>query len=200
MKATKAIIVVLALVLPGWLGSCLGPRPPEPTPRPRPTLPVMTRVPAPVPYPTLGPDENVDGVVVDRSLAVPPAPTLLGWPKTFVITVSDDGIRWDGDVLLRWRHPAPPGVDYYEVWHGLWQPYSTPENEGTTTALRFLSDAPGQDFVYQSGAPGFDYHGGLDSWAVTACNRAGCSAKSNEVGVVTYSLKQGIEHLPQLGQ
>lgn len=167
---------------------------------PRPILPVATRMPAPRPYPTLGPDEPSFDSAQDawqtRALAVPPAPTLLGAPRTFVITVADDGLRWNGDVLLRWRHPAPPGVDYYEVRHGLNQPYTTGEREGTTTALRFLSDAPGQDFVYQSGTPGAAVAGDLDAWRIKACNRAGCSDPSNAIGVMTFSLRQGSAALP----
>ncbi len=187
----KVARIVGALVLLVLLTGCV--RAVGPTP-----VPIVTRAPTPVPWPTLGLDEAPTDATT-RALGSPSAPVLLGSPRTFVVTEYEDYCRWAGDVLLRWRHSNPPSVDYYEVWHGLNQPYSSPDLEGTTTALRWLSDAPGQDFVYNSGdygipsgCVGVSIAGDVDTWQVRACNRAGCSGPSNEIAVMSFSLRQGM--------
>lgn len=206
MRRLVLMGLVIGLLIP-WLGACQGerPRPPRQTP-----VPVATLVPTRVPWPTLGPSFDFAGQTApgsaqdadaaaetgERGLPSAPAAPVLLSGRSIVLTVSDDGERWEGDVLLRWRHANPPGVDYYEVRHGLNAPYSNPDLDGTTTALRFLSDAPGQDFVYLGGTAGATIAGDLDTYTVRACNRAGCSAASNEIGVMSFSLRQGIPELP----
>ncbi len=201
MKAVRLVPLWLVLALLVMLPQQCGGRPRPPAPTPRPTLPVITRVPAPVPLPTVGPDSSQDAVSRGTWwFGAPRAAVLLGAPQTQVFTVVDDGTYWNGDVLLKWRHPNPGSVNFYEVWHGLNTPYIEPgvrgELEGTTSALRWWSDAPGQSFTYMTLTPGVDIMGGLDTWKIVACNRAGCAAPSNEIGVVTYSLNQGMKELP----
>lgn len=185
-------VFLAGVLLVPWLGACQGerPRPPRATP-----VPIVTLAPTRVPWPTLGPDDTYQSAPAARSVSVPAAPSLLSG-RTVVLTVEDDGQRWEGDVLLRWRHASPPGVDYYEVRHGLNQPYSSPDLDGTTTALRYLADAPGQTLIYLGGTAGATIAGDLDTYTVRACNRAGCSAASNEIGVITFSVRQGIPFLP----
>lgn len=183
------------------------------TAQPRPTRAISletpvagpTWVPAPIPLPTLGPDGlagPLNETATRWTFSVPSAPTLLGWPATRLINEQMLTALWETDVLLRWTHASPPGSNWYQVWTAVDAPYFEPGNcagcglEGVTSAQRFVSDAEGLTFSPTHGLAQSDVMGRVQTYQVLACNRAGCSAPSNEMGVIVYSLDQGIPDLP----
>ena len=188
--------------------------------RPRPTVgPMLTRVPAPIPRPTASPLGVAITTVTApgwglRTVSAPDAPVALAAPESDVVNVvcvgdciTNGGPSWvTSDARVAWTHPDPLSVDYYEVWTAIDQAYcdSTPcpegyEQVGTTTGL---------ELVVENAPPGFNPVGGTEGASimsrivvahVRACNVGGCSAPSNEIGAVNYSLLQGISRLPEPG-
>lgn len=158
--------------------------------------------PAPAPRATLGP-RMPEAWGLEAAPAAPAAPVLLTAPHTALINSQQAiGGLWRADVLLRWSHPSPPGTNWYRVYAAVDEPYFDPatcatcELEGETTALRWVSAAPGLAFYPDNWDAEANLMSRMQTYRVVACNRGGCSAVSNEVGVVSYSLNQGIPNLP----
>lgn len=154
-----------------------------------------------MPIPTLGP--LLEEYETRLPFAAPAAPTILGWPATRLVNEQQLTSLWETDVLLRWTHPSPPGSNWHQVWTAVDEPYFEPgacaacRLEGITSAQRFVSDAEGLSFIpdYWTGG-GADLMSRIQTYRVVTCNRAGCSAPSNEMGAVVYSVNQGIPELP----
>lgn len=142
-------------------------------------------------------DRQVAGVV----LTAPAVPVILAPPFTRVINSQQLTTTWSADVLLRWSHQRPPGTVWYQVWRSDDEPYFEPATctacalEGTTTAQRWVSTAPGLEFTPDWWNPAVTIRSDFETYRVVACNLRGCSAASAPKVVVSYSLNQGIGEL-----
>lgn len=181
-----------------------GPERARPTVRPRPTLMVATRVPAPVPIPTVSP------LNIGSGMGTPAPPVLLSGPESAVVNVTcrgdcvtGGGPSWlTSDVLLKWRHPDPPGVDEYLVYRARMEPYFEPETclrcelVGTTTGLELVVPDSPPGFNPVGGTAGMEMMTEIDFYVVRAVNAGGASGSSNRVGSQTWSLMQGASFIP----
>lgn len=183
-------------------------------PRPPTVSPMLTRVPAPVPRPTLGPsfDPAQDGSdrAWSRSLSAPDAPVALAAPESAVVNVVcvgycvvGGGPSWvTSEMRVTWTHPDPASVDEYEVWRATDEPYFDPDS---CTGCELATITTGLAAVVSDSPPGFNPVGGtqganimsrIDTYVIRARNAGGASTASNSIGVVSFSLLQGIKSFP----
>lgn len=134
-------------------------------------------------------------------LGVPAAPVILDYPLTRIVNSQQITTTWSADVMLRWSHTRPPGTMWYQVWRSDDEPYFDPATcaacvlEGTTTAQRWLSAAPGLEFTPDWWNAETTVRSDFETYRVVACNQRGCSAASAPKAVVSYSLNQGIPEM-----
>ena len=140
------------------------------------------------------PERQVAGL----GLTAPAVPVILDPPFTRIINSQQLTTTWSADVLVRWSHARPPGTVWYQVWRSDDEPYFEPATcaacvlEGTTTAQRWVSAAPGLEFTPDWWNPAVTIRSDFETYRVVACNQRGCSAASAPKAVVTYSVNQGI--------
>lgn len=142
---------------------------------------------------------------LERSVSTPAAPEILDSASAVINTVCvgecvvGGAPSWvTSDALVNWTHSDPINVDYYELWRSRGVPYFEP---ATCTACSLVAETTGLSVIVSDSPPGFnpvcgstgaELLSGFDFYRVRAVNSDGASAPSNELGVVTYSLLQGI--------
>lgn len=138
-----------------------------------------------------------------RSLTpAPSAPLEAALEVTNTVIISDvTGLyTHTTDVWVTWGSESEILPDYFEVWHSD-APYFRPGacvscTLATTTDLTgTVVSAPNQTFNPCYGVAGCDLVSGLDVYRVRA-RTAGGTASTAEVGIMTYSLNQGMTSLP----
>lgn len=187
-----AVLVVGCVAVPPE-----GARQRTPTP-----LLVVTRVPAPIPWPTVAPwRESQQSRSVTAPVAAVISDTLSA--VTNVVCVGDcytgGGPSWvTSDFVVAWGHEDPLTVDDYELWCAVDEPYFDPdacvgcELIGVTTGLNMTVTGAPPGFNPVFGTEGAALMSGIETCVVRARNAGGTSGASNEVGVVNFSLLQGM--------
>ena len=166
---------------------------------------VATRVPAPIPLPTRLPWQAPQS----RSLTAPAAPVAESGESEVInqrlFALSGGETMFTADFVLMWSHEDPVSVDYYEVWRDTNAAYWTPETcddcalvatSSGMSEIFYASPAPFDPISSGIGAMAANIMSSIDFYLVRAVNDGGTSDASNMVGVVHYSLKQGIQELP----
>ncbi len=150
--------------------------------------------------------------------AGPPLLEVVAAPAAPVLAVGDSAVTnvvctgdcyvggrasWlTSDVILGWSHEDPLTVDWYEVWTAVDEPYFDP---ATCTDCELVGDTTGLTYTVEDAPPGFNPVGGtedanimsaIQTFRLRAVNGGGTSVVSNEIGVVHYSLVQGMIDQP----
>lgn len=174
--------VLIICVIAGCMGGHVGPPLPVPTP-PGPSLLEVVAAPA-APVLAAG-DSAVTNVVCTGDCYT-------GGRASWVTS----------DVILGWSHEDPLTVDWYEVWTAVDEPYFDP---ATCTDCELAGETTGLTYTVEDAPPGWNPVGGtedasimsgIQTFTVRAVNGGGTSVISNEIGVVHFSLSQGIVDVP----
>lgn len=138
------------------------------------------------------------GTVGSRAVIVTPSAPIstTGWVTNSVVISDITGlVTFTTDFWVTWTPVGAP--DYYEVWHSD-APYFTPGDcvsctlTATTDLTGTVVSAPNQTFNPCNGVAGCDLAAALDFYIVRS-RLPGGAAGGQEIGVMTFSLDQGIE-------